>query len=234
MNGWIKLYRKFTNWEWFKDINTCHLFIYCLLKANIKDTTWRGQAIKRGQFITSLNSLSHETGLTIRQVRTALEKLEMTNELTNLSSPQNTVITIKKYNQYQIATNDSTRKLTTDKEDKKKRNKNNISYINNLSLNKGEREILEKYLLSIKRKTPIDDIDAYIDTLIRNGSVETKLEKAKQWIEKKKQREEQKRKEQKIQKQKKADEEREVENVDLEEVHKKIQEMFKKNGVRKL
>ena len=233
MNGWIKLYRKFTNWEWFKDINTCHLFIYCLLKANIKDTTWRGQAIKRGQFITSLNSLSHETGLTIQQVRTALKKLEITNEVTNLSTPQNTVITIKKYNQYQISTNDLTRKLTTDKEDKKKRiNKSNNSYIN-ISLSKEERENLEKYLLNRKRKYPIDDIDAYIDTLIRNGSVQTKLEKANQWIQRKKELEEQRKKEEE-EKRKQAQSESEVEEVDLEEIHKKVQEMFKKNGVRKL
>ena len=72
---YIKLFRKMLNWEWYTDINTKVLFLHCLLKANWKDGSWHGYEYKRGQFITSLPSLAKETGLSIRQVRTALEHL---------------------------------------------------------------------------------------------------------------------------------------------------------------
>ena len=33
--GWISLYRKFTEWEWYTDANTMRVFLHLLLKANI-------------------------------------------------------------------------------------------------------------------------------------------------------------------------------------------------------
>ena len=73
--GYIRLFRQFIDWEWFTDVNTCHLFQYCLLRANHKNTVWRGREIKKGQFITSLRTMSTETGLSLQQSRTSLKKL---------------------------------------------------------------------------------------------------------------------------------------------------------------
>ena len=100
-NGYINLYRSLVKWGWFTDVNTCHLFIYCLLKANHKNAIWKGNTISAGQFITSLANLSIETGLSIQQVRTALKKLNSTSELTSRGTTQNTVITVNNYKQYQ-------------------------------------------------------------------------------------------------------------------------------------
>lgn len=69
-------------------------------------------------------------------------------------------------------------------------NNNNIDiYSNNIislsnkkkNLSKNEREILKNYLLNKKRAKPIDDIDAYIALLIKNGDVEYQLERALKW-----------------------------------------------------
>ncbi len=57
-NGWIKLHRQFTDWEWYTDHNTLIVFIHCLLKANHKDRKWRGEIIKRGEFFTGLEKFS--------------------------------------------------------------------------------------------------------------------------------------------------------------------------------
>lgn len=81
--GFFKLYRSMINWEWFKDSSTLHVFIYCLLKANHKDQRYKGDVVKRGSFFTSRKIIAEETGMTERKVRTALEHLKMTNELTN-------------------------------------------------------------------------------------------------------------------------------------------------------
>ncbi len=98
---YIKLSRKILDWEWWGDINTCRLFIYCLLKANWKDSRFMGQDIKRGSFITSLPKLSAETGLTISELRTAISHLKSTGELAVKSHAKYSIFTVKNYCQYQ-------------------------------------------------------------------------------------------------------------------------------------
>lgn len=98
--GWIQLYRKFIDWEWYTDINTKSLFIHCLLRANHKDGKWRGNEVKRGQFLTSLNHLSQETGLSVRNIRTSLKHLESTGEVTRKATHQLTKITVCNYDTY--------------------------------------------------------------------------------------------------------------------------------------
>jgi hypothetical protein len=99
--GFIVLHRQILNWEWYDHLPTKVLFIHCLLRANHSEGKWRGQAFKRGQFITSLNSLATETGLTIKQVRIALENLEKTKELGKQTTSQNTLLTVLNYDLYQ-------------------------------------------------------------------------------------------------------------------------------------
>jgi hypothetical protein len=75
--------------------------MHLLLKANHKDNTHRGQLVKRGQLITGRYKLSGETGLSERQVRTALDKLLATNEVTSKTTNKNSLITILNYDLYQ-------------------------------------------------------------------------------------------------------------------------------------
>lgn len=101
MTGYIKLYRKFAEWEWYQDANVTRVFLHLLLSTNYEDKRWRGQLIKRGQFVTSLEHLSNGLGLSIQQIRTALEKLEGTGEIAKQSTNQYTLITICKFDCYQ-------------------------------------------------------------------------------------------------------------------------------------
>ena len=101
MSGWIKLHRGLIDWEWYTDHNTCRLFIHCILRANHTDTKWRGHKLSRGEFLTSLESLSNETGLTISQIRTGFKKLESTNEIASLSQARSRIVTVLKYDSYQ-------------------------------------------------------------------------------------------------------------------------------------
>lgn len=102
LEGFVIEYRKIMQWEWYTDVNTAHLFRHCILRANYTDTAWRGIEVKRGSFITSLQTLSTETGLTVKQVRTALEKLEKTGEVANCSTSKYRIITVKNYDLYQL------------------------------------------------------------------------------------------------------------------------------------
>ena len=83
--------------------------------ANWEPKKWKGQNIERGQFITSFSILSGQTGLSIQNVRTSLEKLESTNELTHKSTNHFTLITVLKYNDYQDKpTHELTHQLTNE------------------------------------------------------------------------------------------------------------------------
>jgi hypothetical protein len=108
----ISLNRQILNWEWYTDVNTAHLFIHCLLRANWVDVNYRGIKIKRGQFITSREKLSVETGLTEQQVRTALKHLLATNEITKQNCISYSIITVKKYDEYQENFKTSTNEIT--------------------------------------------------------------------------------------------------------------------------
>ena len=100
-SGWIKLHRELLQWEWYDDTNTKCLFLHCLLRANHSDTEWRGHKIKRGQFLTSIDTLTRETGLSVSQIRTSLKKLISTSELTSKSQARSTVITVVEYDSHQ-------------------------------------------------------------------------------------------------------------------------------------
>jgi hypothetical protein len=91
-NGFIVVHRSLIDWEWYTDEKVARLFIHCLLKANHADKKFRGKIIERGSFQTSYQMLSDETGLSVRSVRTSLNKLKTTGELTIKTSSQNTVI----------------------------------------------------------------------------------------------------------------------------------------------
>lgn len=103
MNGHIKLHRALTEWGWYKDLPTCKLWLHVLLRANYKACEWQGIEIPRGAFATSYASLSAESGLTVKQVRTALDKLKSTGEITVKTNRHYTIVTVEKYDEYQSA-----------------------------------------------------------------------------------------------------------------------------------
>ena len=101
MEGWARFHRKIFEWEWYTDANTFRLFFHLVLIANYSDARWRGKEIKRGQHITSINKLSLALNLTEKQIRTAMDKLKKTNEITTVGSNKNTLVTIVNYDVYQ-------------------------------------------------------------------------------------------------------------------------------------
>lgn len=97
---YVKISRKILEWEWYTDANTKVLFLHILLKANWKDGRFQGVEVPRGSFVTSLQNLAAETGLTVRNVRTALKHLENTGEVTSNRHVKFSVITVKNYDRY--------------------------------------------------------------------------------------------------------------------------------------
>ena len=107
MDGWIKLSKKLLSWEWFDKSEMVHLFIYCLLNANFEPKKWHGITVERGSFLTSLTTINRQTGISQRTLRTCLDRLKSTNELTIKTTNRYTLITICKYDSYQVDTLES-------------------------------------------------------------------------------------------------------------------------------
>lgn len=133
MEGWISLHRKLLEWEWYSESGTLHLFLHLLLKANHRDKCWRGIVIKRGQYLTSIDSLSKELPLSPQQIRTRLERLKSTSEITIKTSSKNTIITVTKYENYQDDNKQDNKRITNKQQTDNKRitTTNNVNNVNN-------------------------------------------------------------------------------------------------------
>lgn len=169
-SGFIALHRSLINWEWYTDTNTKSLFIHCLLKANWKDKNYRGKIVKRGQFLTSRDILAKETGLSIKNIRTAIKHLKATNEVAIESSRQGTVITVINYDQYQKGANETAsevankgptggqRGASTNKDNNKNKEKNSAERIKVEDLDyskwpgKPSKEFLDEWVGNRKEK----------------------------------------------------------------------------------
>lgn len=98
---WLKLYRSMLDWEWYQDINTKVLFLHLLLIVNIRPQRKLGMSIPAGSIDKTQEQLATETGLTLRQLRTAISKLKLTGELTVVRGSKFSVYTLKNWSRYQ-------------------------------------------------------------------------------------------------------------------------------------
>ena len=106
------MYRDIWQESWAKNSCTVHLFFWLATNANIEDNECEGLKIQRGQLLTSIRSLSKQTGISEQSVRTALKQLCLTHHITQgvtqwvtqgLTHPlthSGTLVTICDYDRY--------------------------------------------------------------------------------------------------------------------------------------
>lgn len=112
MIGFVKIDRKILDWEWYQDSNVSRVFFHLLIKANFVSKKWRGIEIKRGQLITSSKTLSVELGLSNQKIRTAINKLKSTNEITIKTTNKFSCISIVSYDKFQDINNQGNKQIT--------------------------------------------------------------------------------------------------------------------------
>ena len=98
---YLKLYYSLLDWEWYSDTNTFRVFMHLLLTANRADRKIAGEVIKRGEAPASLDFIAQYTGLSVRNIRTALEHLQSTGEITKRKVGKVCVFKLVNYNKYQ-------------------------------------------------------------------------------------------------------------------------------------
>lgn len=158
--GFILIHRKITKWEWYRNPNTFRVFLHCLLMANFTDGRFEGKDVRRGQFITSLPNLAKQTSLTIQQVRTALEHLKSTGEITDTATRHYRIITVVKYDDYQNDNRQDNRQLTDNQQTANRQSTDNQQqYNNNNNNNKNNND----NKVTIKRFVPptVDEVAEY-------------------------------------------------------------------------
>ena len=101
MGNYVKISRKLLDWEWYSDMKTCRLFLHMILKANWKDGNFKGKAVPRGSFVATLQTLATETSLTIKEVRTALEHMKKTEEISCEHFGKFSIYKVANYDAYQ-------------------------------------------------------------------------------------------------------------------------------------
>jgi len=101
MNGWIKIHRKFSSWEWADEPKMVSLFIHLLIEASHQDARWKGREIKRGQVIFGRLKWAEKTGISEQGLRTCLKKLKSTGEIDIKSTSKYSIVTILNYDEYQ-------------------------------------------------------------------------------------------------------------------------------------
>jgi hypothetical protein len=136
--GWIKLHRELMD----KAIWKCStseqkiILITLLLMANHEANQWVWQGkkytVQPGQVITSLKSIADKAGpgISIKNVRTAIEKFEKHEFLTNKSTNKNRLITIVNWGFYQakpeeLANNPASNRQATGKQPATNKNDKN-------------------------------------------------------------------------------------------------------------
>lgn len=192
--GWIKLHRKILEWEWLDEPITFWVFFKCLLLANHESKDWHGITIEKGSFVTSYDHLaSKKAKVSVMQVRTALNKLKVTGEITIKTTNKYSVISICNWELYQadnkqdnkqITNKEQTnnKQITTTKNDKNEKNgiyiKENIIKEKSLFDEKDERIEKAKRLIETFNKKSghtyrlTDGLKSKIYTRLKNYSVE--------------------------------------------------------------
>lgn len=178
--GWVKLHRKFINWEWYDEPNVKSVFIDLILNANHQASAWHGHEIEKGSFVTSVADIAARNGLTTQQVRSALTKLEKTGEISKKSTNKNTLIIVLGYAKYQdlfVEEQQTNNKQITNKQQTNNKQTTNSLYNKNEKNEKNEENEKNIY----KREPYKDNTDMYISAptldevkrYIRDNSLKT-------------------------------------------------------------
>lgn len=116
MDGWIKIHRSLADWEWITNPIMVSVWIHFLIDANFENRRFQGTVIKRGQLPLGREQYAERCGISEQQLRSCINRLKSTNEITTQSTSHGTIVTICQYELYQSgfdeSTNESTNNLT--------------------------------------------------------------------------------------------------------------------------
>jgi hypothetical protein len=104
-NGWVRSYRTVMEKSWYKKPEYSHLWHHLILKANHKEKPiiYKNKefVIKRGQFVTSREKLSCETGINPSKIQRILNFFKIEHQIEQQAFSTFRLITVINYDKYQ-------------------------------------------------------------------------------------------------------------------------------------
>lgn len=187
--GWIKVHRILMNKPiWLKSTpEQKAILITLLMLANHEQAEWEwfGQKFKvnPGQFITSLETIKNYTGkgISIQNVRSALNRFQKLEFLTNKSTKTGRLITILNWDSYQITKDEHNKEANKQVTKTQQRgNKEVTSNKNNINERKKE---FKKIILQYIDEFPYQMLQEFFDYWSESNKSQTKMkwESEKTW-----------------------------------------------------
>lgn len=99
--GFVKFPRKLLDWRWYGNNNTRIVYFDLLLRAEWTEREYLGVILERGQVAVTLPTLATGNCMSVQQVRTALNNLKSTGEITVTLTPRFSIITLNFYDELQ-------------------------------------------------------------------------------------------------------------------------------------
>lgn len=167
-NGFITLHRKLRDNPIYKNSQLLHLFIELLLMANHEQTRflWNGQEmiLERGQLITGRFALAEATGIKPGTIHSYIASLTAMGIINTKPSNKFTLITIVKYDDYQL----NKVKPSTKSNNKPATNQQPASTYNNVNND-------NKILTNVSIPTPSDQAKEFFNNTIKQQEVQAWL-----------------------------------------------------------
>lgn len=99
--GFMILPREIRRWSWYRNSKMVHMLVHLMLEAQYQDSSYMGIEIKRGQLVTGRKQLAVETGMSEREVRTCLERLQNDQQISIKTTNRFSIITVCNYDSWQ-------------------------------------------------------------------------------------------------------------------------------------
>lgn len=169
MEGWIKLHRDIQETLYYKKSEHIHLWVHLLVRANHKgcDILFNGKKItlNPGQFITSRNKLSEETGIEESKIERILSCFKSEQQIEQQGKSKSRLITIINWDKYQKNEQQNEHEMNskrTASEHRQECNNNNnekkeYSTDSKIFLKPTEDEVLNEMCIKAKEKNLIFD-----------------------------------------------------------------------------
>jgi hypothetical protein len=125
------------------------VFLHILLRANYKDSEYKGHTIPAGSCVFGRKKWAKELGLSEQQIRTAISHLQSTNEITIKSTNKFSIVHVEKWEFWQIEEGKPTRKAT-----RKPTNEQQTS---------NTQATLSKESKNIRNTTTIEEVRKYVE-----------------------------------------------------------------------
>lgn len=173
--GYVKVWRKISDAGWFKNHKLCTLWLWCLMKASHKDHDMivgcQQVHLNQGEFIFGLKAASDELAMSVQSIRTLLDFLKTTKNVTIKSTNKFSIVSIVNWNTYQLEENEINNQINKPLTNKQQTTNKPLTTNNNGKNDKNEKN--KEYIVYGEQKNIQLTEDEYLKLISFHGEILT-------------------------------------------------------------